>query len=360
MALQTLPRPISYPGVNGVNNSTGNFTAGSTLDAAGEYYAYVGIATEDMSVTHVGVRTHTATGSPTVEIRIEAIHATTGLLNGLIGTTTNVTTGTLTASDFSVHALTSTATIAKGTPYAVVFKYATGTTWALSRYPAALTAQSVFPYVIANTGTPTKTDMGIYSFCIALGSSSTSFYKIPRTIPITNTAVSSSASTSTYDATGVRFKVPFKCRCVGFIHPNSGVAGRFDYGIYTGTNAASETEVSSSLTTWFDTDILVGTGTFNTSTLYFDNAVTLSADTWYRLALWPTTSTSCGFIGFEYDDANLQAVGPGGNNWHFTRKALGGSWDDSNTLVSPFLSLVIDQLDDGVSAGGGGFSVFVG
>lgn len=351
MSLQTLPSVILYPGRSNTNNSTGTFTASSTLDASGEYVAYMGYAIEDMVVSHVGIRTHTATGSPTVEIRIETVDGTTGLPTGTLwATNTNVTTGTLTASDFSVHALTASATISKGSYYAVKILYATGTTFALSRFTAAMASQSILPYQVLNTGTPTKADFGVLTYCMALGSSSSVFYKIPRMLPVTATAVGLSASTATFDAVGVRFKVPFKCRCAGFLHTTaSATAGPFTYGIYNDAGS----EVSSSSTSWLDMDIPVTPGVYSMMSLYFDNPVELSPDTWYRLALWPTSATSITLIGFEYDSAGLQAAGPGGVNWHLTKKALAGAWDDSNTLVGIHTSLILDQLDDGVGSGGG-------
>lgn len=73
MTLVTLPSPIYWPGNAGALAGGPSLVTVATLDASGEYAAYVQVAREDMVISHVGFRAGTATNSPTVEVRIETL-----------------------------------------------------------------------------------------------------------------------------------------------------------------------------------------------------------------------------------------------------------------------------------------------
>lgn len=355
MTLQTLPTSIVYPGLGFSNNSTSSFSASSTLDAAGEYLAFIFRAKEAMTISHVYMKCNTATGSPTAVIRIETVDGTTGLPTGTLwATNTSVTTATLTTTG-TVHALTASASVSAGSYVAVKIGYNSGTSFTLALNRLGRLAQTSLPYLVTNTGTPTKSAvLGGACYAVGVGSSSTSFYNVSSLfMPITSATQTGSVSTSTYDAIGTRFKVPFTCRCTGLItQVNTSSFGEFTYGIYNDAG----TELSSSNTTGFDADLVGDQGNGVQYTLYFDNPVTLTADTWYRAALLPTSTTA--FVVHVYGaiDAYTKAVLPGGTNWHYTRKNVGAGWDDTYVNEAFVMNLILDQLDDGVGGGGGGFS----
>ncbi|MCR4287139.1 MAG: hypothetical protein NUW09_03905 [Deltaproteobacteria bacterium] len=86
--------------------------------------------------------------------------------------------------------------------------------------------------------------------------------------------------------------------------------------------------------------------------IMFDAPVSITKDTWYRLALKPTTGTS---ITLYHMDANSLAIVDSmemGQNFLYSTSA-GGAWTDTTTR-RPFMGLIFDQFDEGVSAGGGG------
>lgn len=363
MTLQALPHAILYPGFGAGNNSTIGFSTDTTIDAAGEYLAFISRATEDMTVSHVALRLNAVSGSPTADIRIETVDPATGLPNGLWGTTnggaganTNIVTGTLTTS-MAVHALTHAAVILKGDYYCVKIAYNSGTSIGVGYHVLTQTSLSSFPYKVANTGTPTISTMLNRSYSMALGSSATVFYKIAGMLPLSLSSVTNSISTSNYDAVGIRFKVPFKCRCTGLVHSMMTASyGAMKYGIYNDGGS----EVDGSETTGYDVEITGGGANGNHLSLFFDSPATLSPDTWYRAALWPLTTTA--FVGhvYGYSLSGLHAVGPGGTNWHYTRKALSGAWDDSFVNDAWVMNLLIDQLDDGAGIGGGASFASIG
>jgi hypothetical protein len=345
MALQTLARPIFWPNITDKTGGARTLSSASTLDAAGEYVATVFRATENMTISHVIFRVNAASGSPTVDVRIETVSTTDGLPTGTLwATNTNVVSAALSAGTVYTEALTASASINTGDYVAVVFKYNSGTSVALTLAGGGHDLTSMgMPYQVNNTGTPTKANHGA-ARAMAVGNGATSFYYVPGMLPVSAT-VQQNFSTTNGDAFGNRFQVPFKCRCKGLVYIVAGTSGEFSYGLYDD----SGTELSSSSTT-FDID-QAAWNTANPMLMFFDNPVTLSPATWYRLALWPssTTNTSAYKQTVMTDASEAMPY----TNFHYTTKATGGAWTDTATTEALMLDLIIDQLDDGVSAGGG-------
>ena len=363
MTLQSLAQPLPYPSFGIANNSTIGLS-GSSAIASGQYYCFVFRAREAMAISHVALRCNAATGSPTADIRIETIDASTGLPSGTLWNsptnTTNIVTGTLTTTT-TIHALTATANITAGDYVAVKIAHGgTGTSFTVGTNVVAQRGAGVLPYVVVNTGTPTKGGSDGFSVNIALGSSSTSFYLVDGLMPAASASggVTTAVSTATQDAIGMRFRLPFKARCVGHLHTvNSSTYGEFTYGVYDDSNS----ELSSSNTSGFDADMMGVQAGGRHMHMWLDNPVTLSANTWYRYLLFPTSATAFNVYAYGALNSNLKAVMPGGTDWHYVKKAVGGAWTDSLTTDAIILNLLFDQLDDGVGSGGGGaFSVFGG
>lgn len=352
MTLQTLEREFVYPNFGLTNNSTIGFGQSSTIDASGEYVCFIFRAKQSMTISHVALRCLAVSGSPTADIRIETVDATTGLPSGTLwATNTNVVTATLTTT-MDVHALTASATIAFGEYVAVKIAYNSGTSFTVANFTGSFVGTSVLPYQVVNTGTPTKTGMTHISLSLALGSSSSAFYKVAGLIPIVvaSGGAATSISTATQDAIGIRFKIPHKARICGHIHSNAATStGAYTYGVYNDSN----TELDSSSTAAADTDMTQGNGNGGHQMMYLDNPVILSPDTWYRYLLWPTSSTAFVVHVFGALNADLKAIQPGGTNWHYVKKAVGGAWTDSLTTDSLLINLMFDQLDDAVGSGGG-------
>jgi hypothetical protein len=87
------------------------------------------------------------------------------------------------------------------------------------------------------------------------------------------------------------------------------------------------------------------------------NKITLEADTWYRAAVKPLSATNIVYHAYKAAAAGLKATLPGGVDWHFTRKAVGGNWDDSFVDDAILFNLILDQIDYNAGGGGsGGFS----
>ena len=352
MTLVSLSTVLNWPGLCGNFNSgpaLGNWLNTSTTTQWG---AYVFAAQQDMTVSHVGFRVSTANGSPTVEVRIETVDTSTGNPTGTLwGTNTNATSGTITANSNPLVALTASASITKGQLFCVKFVFASGTQIIIqSLGQNSVFSNSSLPYHVLNTGSVVKSQFANHTASIALGSSSTTFYQVPGTIPMS--AVGGGTFNNTSSAKrGMRFTIPMNCRAVGaklYLAISSG-----DYNAILMSDAGSE--LSSSSTAYAGNANAVNAS--GATYVYFDNAVTLTAGTTYRLVVEPSTTTNTSLSTFTLPSSSYQGAAPGAGAAMYT--TFNGSWTDSTTEV-PVMDLLIDQVDNGSGSGGGGQRVFGG
>lgn len=338
MALVSINGLMRWPGIMPANNAAMGITSENTLDAAGEYVSYVFQAKENMVVSHVAWRNSTATGSPTADVRIETV-GTDGIPTGTLwGTNTNGASGTLVSNTSNLTALTASATITKGQFYAVKIVYASGTSFIVVRLTGPKTSSSSSPYYVTNTSGSAVKGVTNSSVVIAIGSSTTTFY------PIENAFMVSSVANNSFDNTsgakrGLRFQVPFDCRCAGISWANSTVLGNFN--IILEDDAGTELNNSS---TAFDGD-QAANAVAGPPAWVFDNPVELTANTWYRAVLQPTQSgTNINLSVATLPSANYRSAWPGGLNVNYATYTTGGGWVDTATDQIPIMDILIDQL----------------
>jgi len=353
MTLVSLPSPIHWPGILGSSVGAPGVGASSSLTSAGHYSAYVFIAREDMTISHVGFRTGTATGSPTADVRIETIDPATGLPNGLWATNTNIVTGTLSANTWGLQALTASASITKGVAFCVKIALATGTNMTVAQISNSnWLFQSNLPYQVVNTGTPTKTVLNSTAALIALGSSSTTFYQVYGSFPY-NSAAAGLFNNTNSAKRGLRFTPPMDCRAIGIRWFTGTAVGDYNAIIFNDAG----TELSSSSTA-FEGDLSAASGNA-AHTVFFDSPVTLAAGTTYRAVIEPSSATNVNVSTFVLPSADYLGASPAGTVAHYTTFAT-ATWTDSATSTLPMMDIIIDQIDDGAGSGGGGVIGVIG
>lgn len=339
MTLQSLNTALPWPNfipnrIIGAPSVTSSITV-----ASGQYDSYIFCAREAMTISHVGFVCGTATGSPTADVRIETVGAD-GLPSGTLwATDTNIVTSTLSAG-WALHALTASASISAGQVFCVKFAYNSGTSFQTRVMGNLWVAGGAFPYQVTNTGTPTKVQTSTPTLAV-LGSGATTFYSVEGFLPI---SAVSSANFASNARRGLRFQVPFKCRCVGLRTLLQTSTGDLNAAIYDTDGA----ELSSSSTA-FDGDQNSNLAT-GLSRFYFDNPVTLSPGTWYRAAIEATTATNVNFTSFTLPSADYRSGTPFGSNAHYATYSP-SSWTDTATDQLPLMDILLDQLDDGVGGG---------
>jgi hypothetical protein len=348
MTLVTLQRPFNWPGIIGSHGGNGLSMSGlGVMDAAGEYTAVVLCALEDMVISHVALHPTAAVGSPTADIRIETVDASTGLPSGTLwATNSNVITSTLVLNTTAVHALAAPATVNRGQVFCVKFAYNSGTNFQVGTVVRRVDPVTpVLPYIVLNTGTPSKSGVVAGTTAISLGSNSSTFYKIPQLLQVSS--VGGGAFNNTNGARrGLRFTAQFNCRCIGLLLFFNGAVG--DYNIIMMNDAGSELSSSS---TAFEGDLTNALQNGLTH-VFFDNPVTLVAGTTYRAVLEPSTSTNSSLQTLVLAGVDFRSASPCGTFGHYTSYAS-AAWDDSATATIPYMDLLLDQIDDGAGTGGG-------
>lgn len=348
--LVSLPSPIGWPGL--VTHTTGGpfITTGTTLTSAGHYLAYVFVAREAMTISHVGFRAGTSAGSPTMTVSIEGVDTTTGLPNGAATYGGSAgTTGTVSSNTDVLQALGGAATVPAGSTFAVKMALASGTSQIISIVGNAFSVTTAnIPYQVVNTGTPTKGAILTGIPTVALGSNSTTFYQVPIAIPASSTTGGTFNNTSSARR-GLLFTPPMNARVIGVRWYNNNAVG--DYTMCVRTGDASGTEINNSCTA-FDGDYTGANGA-PISTVYFDNPVIVSAGTAYRISLEPSTATNVNLSAIVLPSANYRSASPAGTTAQYTTFTT-STWDDTATFTVPLMDVIFDQLDNGAGTGGGG------
>lgn len=348
--LVTLPSPIQWPGLLGnVNSGAPSITStgAGTLSASGNYVAYAFVAREDMTISHIGFRAGTVANAPTVELRVETLDPATGLPSGTLwGTNTNATSAVISSNTNPLTALTASATITKGQTFCIKLLWggvATSTIQIMNISGISpLPAQSALPYQIVNGTKAIQANTAM----IALGSNATTFYQVPGTLPIS--AYTAGAFNNTSSAKrGILFTPPMNGRIIGVRWFNSGATGDFDACVRTGD--ASGTELNNSCTS-FDGDNNSANFTAG-MTVYFDNPVTVTAGTAYRVTIEPSSATNVNVSTFTPVSADYFSAMPSKSTATYTTFAT-ATWTDSTTQL-PLMDVIFDQIDNGAGTGGG-------
>lgn len=342
MTLADLVAPAPWPGAYNRLGGVPAPTTDSTLDAAGEYIAWVYRAHKDMTISHVGWRTGTVAGSPTADTRIETVTAATGVPSGTLwAANTNIVSGTLVSDTFTLHALTAAASILRGQDFAVKFLYNSGTSFIVQRLSNIITNEYGLPYKVTNTGGSAVKSGTTGMPLLAFGSSATDFYSLIGAAPIV--AATNTAFNNTNGARrGARFKIPFAARLAGVKMVFDTSVG--DFNIIVFDDAGTELSSSSTLVEG-DIKNISASGL---CILFFDNPVILSPDTWYRVAVEPASATNVNFYDLTCPSADYLKAMPGGANFNLTTYAS-SAWDDTLTTRSPMMELLFDQYDNGRS-----------
>jgi hypothetical protein len=348
MTLVSSAAPLAWPGNHPFSAAISATNSIATMDAAGEYVGAVFVAREAMAISHIGFRPGSVVASGAADVRIETVDGTTGLPTGTLwAANTNATTGALTSNTWKLQALTATASISIGQAFAVLIQYSSGTSFIVNGVVGPC-AHADLPYRVVNTGAAGK-NISSTMPNMAVGSNATTFYPLRSTFPVASIGGGTFNNTNSAER-ALRFQVPFACRVVGLALYSADAAG--DFNIIMRDDAGSELSSSS---TAYDGNI-IGNNTSFSSEHYFDNPVTLAANTWYRACVQPSSATNVNFHTLTLPSSDYRSALRGGANQHYATYTSGGGWVDTETQQVPVVDILIDQIDDGTGSGSGGGS----
>lgn len=370
MTLQAI-QPMHWPApiIGGGALTIGLGAATLTFDSTADRLAWVGTSPITDSITDIYFLMATVTTGSTVDVRIESV--SNGRPSGsLLAANTNVTVVIANGDDnvWKTATLTSAASLNMGDEFAIVIVNSSGTpnmqfvagssSWGFSSRNAH------YPLCLQDTGGGTWASSGVGGtnggFNWIVDYSSAGIVPMPCLWPVNgNGTITAYNSGTNPDERALRFQVPFKCRVVGArIGMFNGAAGSdFTVSLWPASSTTDSDVLASQV---LDGDNTISTTTDGFVDVFFNTAVTLTINTTYYLGVRADTANNIGLGEFTHAGSGqpsgaIVANGVSTALYLSTRQWTAGSagaWTDTTSTL-PLINLIIDQLDDGASVGGG-------
>ncbi len=319
--------------------SVGGIASTAGLVAAGKV-GFIFRAPKTDSIDRVVWYSGTATGSPTVDVRLETVSGASPS-GTLLGTNTNIVTGTVASNTEYESTLTSAASVTKGQLVGLALAYNSGTSIAIGVDQSWGQVSSAHNYPQINTA-GTWSIIGSRNMRALFRYSDGTYFS--PSIEGVSYGTSSLTSLFTSGEKGIRFRLPYSARISGF-WMNYDIRNDITVNLYADATAPGGTAL---LTKQITSASLIQASGVNQHV--FDSSLTLSANTWYRLAAAFTGATGTRFTLVSYGSSDRRNAIV--KDQHYTESS-GGSWVDTTTQC-PCLGVVLDGLDDGAGGGGGG------
>lgn len=357
MTLQTITPPL-YVGPKLYRDTSATTY---TLDATGEYVAWIVDAPKAGTIDriHFYAGTVTANGDG-LRCRIETLNTADNLPSGtLVGGSSEVTHVTTTANAWNRGTAGLGAVVTRGQAIAVkLASPAAGTTFNgvirakfdNHKGPGVEPPNILAPYLVNALPTGAAVSAGAMDFALEYNDGSIPY--IECAIPASSVATTSFSSSSTPDERGNLFQVPAPMRVIGVYNQivPGGANQTCDVVLYDSGGSALAT-----IALDLDQYRLASVGS---SLHYFPTAVTLAANTNYRLVIKPTVTSSITVGQYVLDTSAgttaLREAGVGGTTWQLTTRTDAGAWTDTPDTIA-CIGLIVDQIDDGAGGGTSGF-----
>lgn len=355
MTLQTITPPV-HIGPKVLRDTTATTY---TLDASGEYVAWIIQAPKTGTIDriHFYAGTVTADGDG-LRCRIETLSPTANTPSGtLVGGSSEVTHTTTTANSWNRGTAGLGAAVTRGDSIAVKLLSPAGTTFNgvirakfdQNKGPGLDPANFLVPYIINAIPTAAAVSPGAMAFALEYNDGSIPY--VEAAIPASAVTSTSFNSTSTPDERGNLFQTPVPMRVIGVYHQivPGGANQTCDIVLYDNGGSALGTIA-------LDLDHY-RLASASSSIHYFSSAISLAANTNYRLVIKPTVTSSMSATQYALDTSAgttaLREAGVSGTTWQLTTRTDAGAWTDTPDTIA-CIGLIVDQFDDGASAGGSG------
>ena len=182
---------------------------------------------------------------------------------------------------------------------------------------------------------------------------------LPGLSPLNGTGTITAWSNSAGQERALKAVPPMKCRCIGIRAAMYNLAAGSNYSLSLWPSSSS-VDGDALGQVAVDGDFPIATTTDGYADFYFATPVTLTAGSTYYAGLRPDTANNIGLgelttatvtnaqraFGIGLMTANLST-----RTW---TTGTAGAWSDTAGTL-PLICLILDQLDDGASAGGTGF-----
>ena len=340
-----------------LNSSAGQSYTAMLLDAATEKVAFIIRVPKDGTLDSVGFRLGTVTQAPTngLKVSFQDVSLANGDPDGTIDQYAVVTAGLVSNAWIDVSATGymgsggagsgTKRSVSRGNYLAVVTEYQSFNagdslnvnhlytiTWVGNNYADLFTAA----WVKQTAGAPVlslKYEDGSYDF-------------MPEAFPHATESYTSYHSGSTPDEIALKFKVPYSVKVNGLWFFGQLATGPADLVLYDSDGATPLASAS------MDNDAAIAGNRFFWVPI---PETTLSKETFYYIALKPTTASYVNLFWFTVNAAAIFDQTDLGQNAFWSQRTDAGAWSDTTTK-RPYIGAVISALDDGTGGGGAGIS----
>lgn len=344
--LVSVPTGFYFPTMTFANLGD-NANVALTIDAAAEKVAMVCRVPKSGTISKIYFRVNAVTTNDTLY----------GVINTVLGTGFpstvgygGMSTGTVVTSGAGVYSVTlvtgATAVLGDEISVIVGFNSYVAGNMTISTIQNETATRLAYPYVAHFTASWSKAISATPAMWLEYSDGSYSFIPTTLTPAATNPFLNTSYNRdSTPDEYAVVFTPTFNCRAAGFAAElESSAGGDFSAVLYSGTVGLATATV--------DGDSFGQTGSAFWYTGVFPTAVNLTAGQTYRLGIKPSQVANVILHRFvSYSTSSMDQSFGGATVYESTRTDA-GSWTD-NTSARPFISVYLDQVDDGTGTGGG-------
>lgn len=336
---------ISWPAPTPFLAATNMAFSQTLLDLTGEMTSGIGQIPVTGTITKIGFATGTVTVGNSMTCRLETVDATTGDPTGTAYG--GMTQGTVAIADgddnvWKLCTLAVGASAVQGDLVAVVIGFDTWVAGNLNIQRIANTTLAVMgtSYSDLFTAGAWGKSSGWPAMTLDYGGT---YYPVAGFFPTYTLTAATYNSGASNDEGGNIITLPFKCRVAG-VWFYGGVVGGLTAKLY-------DTDGSTVLaSTVVDKDQQTAT-TNGYHVVRFTSGITLNAAGAYRATILAAGASSEVMYNIDVDTAAAMGAHLGGSNIHFTTRDGGGSWTQTTTRRA-MMGLLIDQVDDGASAGG--------
>ena len=321
---------------------TSTASAGVGLDASGEKVGHVFYVEKAGNVRKIHFRTVTVNTGDTIKASLQNVDTSTGFPDETVDQSGTVVVASSDDNTWKSVTLGADRTVAEGDLLSVVFEF------------DSYVAGNMF---ICNAITDSKMGLGLGYVCHKTGGS---WAKVSSRKPMVVLeyddgtvgeilgAFAGFTETPSYSTStdpkeiGLRFRLPFDTKLEG-IQFHGRLSGNVLAAFYDDTPS----EVATTVT--YDADLTRSTSTDYTWMLLFATSQTIAANTWYRVTLRPTTTTSFRIGTQTFSAAAHRGQVVGGLDFEWTEKSAADVWSTSQ-LKRAAISLILDTLEYGPSS----------
>lgn len=350
--------------------SSGLSVSTLTFDSTADRVAYVAKAYQADSISKVFFRTNTVTTGDTVKIEIQSV--TNGRPSGTI--IAAGASGTVAIADTDDNRWLS---VTIGTPYtfsigedfAIVLTHDSGATpnlqLAIASGEITGWVGGLYPSTLQDTGGGSWSALaGTKLEWVVEMTTAAGAVTFPGLIPLNGAGTITAFNSGTNpNERALKLVAPAKMRVIGLSLAlfNNAAGSDVTFSIWDSTDnpgAAPSALAQTSL----DGDYPYSATADGVVHVFFAAPLTLTAGSTYYIGVKPTTANNIGLMelsaaGTGASSTGIRAFGIGTVTAHLsTRQWVStdpGAWTDTTTTL-PAISLIVDQIDDGASAGGGG------